>query len=589
MKKTYKPGGLLLGLGALFAVSAQADPVVTQTTIDSTTKGLWVGTYGECYNVLPQGSPRTCFPEIEIGPDFISGAPEQYDNIKGVPPCDGDIEFEEAVCITGDATDNFDFRAFTDSAPGNVAYVWGFDEPGTGGNHEVAAGTSQENACMEPGLPDHSPDAVYASTFDSDQYSFDPLSTEITMTLGGDATLAFYFLSEADVCRSQAYNLKINNVDVPGGAGSVDDISQGLYVVMDVTGIPDGATVRLDVTAATPSCGTATGEAFNSHLSGIFVDGTDACRDPFCGDGTVDPGETCDPPDSDISPEPSTGRQMCTASCNYCGDGMKDPGEECDPTDPSDPNAKMCNNSCEIIVPPLGCRFTGGLNDKFEGNRYSAGGQAGANTALQPQPKGEWTHRQRRGPAGKFTFHGGTASAPLGSEIDVIRCSDPGGCKPSGDPPSPVKQLDFDGIGTFKNIGKKGRDVPDFVEVGTNNVKVNGGNRDYKGTLHWFEVNIDDLGEPGNTNPKKNPGDGTAACPATGFGEKGAEELASCSCSDFYRITIYDGVNAATVPRNPDGSIDKEDMNTTDVIYEVWGYINGGNLQLHHPTGFDLN
>ena len=286
MKKTIKPHGLLLGLCALFAAYAQADPVVTQTTIDSNTKGNWVGTYGECYNVLPQGSPRTCFPEIEIGPDFISGAPEQYDNIKGDPPCEGDIEFEEAVCITGDATDNFDFRIFTDGAPDNVAYVWGFNEPGSGGPHEVAAGTSQENACM--GQDGHSPDAVYASTFDSDRYSYDPLSTEITMTKGGDATLAFYFLSEADVCRSQNYVLKINGADVPGGTGTVDDISQGLYVVMDVTGIPDGATVRLDVTEATPSCGTATGEAFNSHLSGIFVDGTEACADP--GDAGCTPG-----------------------------------------------------------------------------------------------------------------------------------------------------------------------------------------------------------------------------------------------------------------------------------------------------------
>jgi hypothetical protein len=137
------------------------------------------------------------------------------------------------------------------------------------------------------GQDGHSPDAVYASTFDSDQYSFDPLSTEITMTQGGDATLAFYFLSEADVCRSQDYNLKINGTDVPGGAGTVDDISQGLYVVMDVTGIPDGATVRLDVTQASPSCGSATGEAFNSHLSGIFVDGTQACAP---GDAGCTPG-----------------------------------------------------------------------------------------------------------------------------------------------------------------------------------------------------------------------------------------------------------------------------------------------------------
>ena len=80
-------------------------------------------------------------------------------------------------------------------------------------------------------------------------------------------------------------------------------------------------------------------------------------------------------------------------------------------------------------------------------------------------PSGEWTHTNHRGPAGKFTFHGGTSSAPEGTEIDEIRCSDPGGCSPSGNPPSPVKQLDFDGIGTFKNIGKNGSE-PDFVAAG---------------------------------------------------------------------------------------------------------------------------
>ena len=67
----------------------------------------------------------------------------------------------------------------------------------------------------------------------------------------------------------------------------------------------------------------------------------------------------------------------------------------------------------------------------------------------------------------------------------------------------------------------------------------------------------------------------------------GSRALAECSCSDFYRITIYDGVYAANVVKNPDGSIDPSQLNRTDVIYEVWGYIDGGNLQLHHPTGFD--
>ena len=236
----------------------------------------------------------------------------------------------------------------------------------------------------------------------------------------------------------------------------------------------------------------------------------------------------------------------------------------------------------------LACRVTGGLNDIFEDNRYRAGGEAGANTAAQPQPKGEWTHHQQRGPAGRFTFHGGTASAPQGTEVDEIRCSDPGGCRPSGDPPSPAKQLDFDGIGTFRNIGS-GSATPDFVRAGANVTAEGNGNRDFDGTFHWFEVNIDDLGEPGNSNPNKNPADADPAiCPTTGFGEKGAAALANCSCSDFYRITIYAGVDASDVVKNADGSIDPSQMNRTDVIYEVWGYLDGGNLQIHHPTGFDL-
>jgi hypothetical protein len=248
--------------------------------------------------------------------------------------------------------------------------------------------------------------------------------------------------------------------------------------------------------------------------------------------------------------------------------------------------------SVEVKIPPEGCRLTGGLNDSFETaegeNQYTAGGQVGANTALPPQPKGEWTHTQKRGPAGAFTFHGGTASAPEATEIDEIRCSDPGTCKPSGDPPSPSRQLDFDGIGTFKSIGSSGSRIPDFVLAGANVTAEGRGNRDFDGTFHWFEVNVDDNCEPGNTNPNKNPDDpDPELCPPNGFGEKGDQALANCGCSDFYRITIYDGVNAADVVKNPDGSVDPSMLNRTDVIYEVQGYIDGGNQQLHLLTGFD--
>lgn len=257
--------------------------------------------------------------------------------------------------------------------------------------------------------------------------------------------------------------------------------------------------------------------------------------------------------------------------------------------------------------PSYGCRFTGGGVDT-DGNwdhtlengemvrnsagnvpagidRAQFGGQAGANTGQPPQPKGEWTHHQQSGPSGKFTFHGGTASAPVGTEIDEIRCSDPGGCKPSGNPPSPAKQLDFDGIGTFKSIGN-GKSKPIF-EIPNPNVTAEGrGNKTFDGTFHWFEVNIDDLGERGGLNTGAPD---SQECPGTGFGEKGAEAWANCDCPDFYRITIFDGVNAEDAVRLPDGSIDPTDLRSKPVIYEFYGYIDGGNLQIHHPTGYDLS
>lgn len=252
---------------------------------------------------------------------------------------------------------------------------------------------------------------------------------------------------------------------------------------------------------------------------------------------------------------------------------------------------------------PLACRFTGGGVDT-DGNwdhtledgstirngagnlppgidRYQFGGQTGANTGQQPQPKGEWTHHQQTGPSGAFTFHTGTASAPAGTEIVEIRCSDPGFCFPAR--PAPAKQLDFDCVGTFKNIGK-GPKSPTW-EIPAPTVTAEGhGNKTFDGTFHWCQVNIDDMGEPG----RKNDGaPDSAICPSNGFGEKGDQLLGNCDCPDFYRITIYDGVDAATVTYLEDGSIDPASLNTTDVIYESFGYVDGGNLQLHPPTGFD--
>ena len=121
----------------------------------------------------------------------------------------------------------------------------------------------------------------------------------------------------------------------------------------------------------------------------------------------------------------------------------------------------------------------------------------------QPDPCGEWSHRQRSGLDGRFTFHAGTASAIAGTYINSITCSDPGGCFPSGNPPSPAKDVDFDGIGSFRNIINSGSGLfsgfSNQVQSGV--------------TLHWFEVHTEDLGEAenqslmgGNCPPAGTPG-----------------------------------------------------------------------------------
>ena len=58
-----------------------------------------------------------------------------------------------------------------------------------------------------------------------------------------------------------------------------------------------------------------------------------------CGNGVIDPGEDCDPPDG----------VTCDSDCQRiptCGDGIVDPGEDCEP-----PNTAICDALCQDIDP----------------------------------------------------------------------------------------------------------------------------------------------------------------------------------------------------------------------------------------------
>jgi hypothetical protein len=194
-------------------------------------------------------------------------------------------------------------------------------------------------------------------------------------------------------------------------------------------------------------------------------------------------------------------------------------------------------------IGPLDNKLADAESDE-NGCKYTFGGQAGSPTGCQPQPWGNWTHSHHSGLKASFTFHAGTASAPPGTEIDWIACSDPPCCLPARE--APTKQIDFGGTGTFKNVKLKNSSPLSWME---------------KDKLYDFDVHIEDLGEPGKAGKVDPPGDD---CPPEGS----AGALANCECPDFYRIIIYN--------RHGSESYGPEE-------YEVFGYIKGGNLQIHPP------
>ena len=295
----------------------------------------------------------------------------------------------------------------------------------------------------------------------------------------------------------------------------------------DETGGPDGVTVTLINCDTDQEYTTTTSGGGFYQFNGVPAGSYQLCVDLPGGYAFSEDNEgASDGLDSDF--DEATG---CTACREY----------ECDKPDLTR-DAGLCEKKGEE---PAGCRFTGGGNDEFEGDEYTFGGQAGANTALQPQPAGEWEHNNHKGPHGSFAFHGGTHSAPDGTEIDEIVCSDPGFCNPARH--APAHQLDFWGVGQFHSAKDTPSDFASKFEVGE--------------SLHWFEVNVDDAGEPG-----KGDEDG---CPSEGFGLHGGDEFVDCDCPDFYRITIH----ATTDP-------------ASEVIYTVEGYFTG-NFQIHPLTGFD--
>lgn len=208
------------------------------------------------------------------------------------------------------------------------------------------------------------------------------------------------------------------------------------------------------------------------------------------------------------------------------------------------------------------CRMTGGSVD-VNGNillgtevsgtddRFQTGGQIGAPTASLPQPAGEWTHHQQTGTDGKFTFHSGTASAPEGTRIISVTCSEPGYCQPAR--PAPFKRIAWDGIGSFKNIDS----ATLLAACPTLDTR--------EPSLHYYRALVEDIGEPGagGVQLKKKTCNHVIGTPISATDCK--------SCPDAYQIEVH-------CTTDPDSA----------VIYSIGGFIDGGNFQIHPIVGESL-
>jgi len=140
----------------------------------------------------------------------------------------------------------------------------------------------------------------------------------------------------------------------------------------------DCAEAPIDDPCTIDTCQNQGGEFLCVHTSCLDVPqgcGEEAplCRGE-CGDGVVQPGESCDPPDATI--DPATGQPKCRPDCTYCGDGVVDfsDGETCDDgnrisgCDPTHPGHSLdlcldnctepiCQDPAKITHAPLADRF----------------------------------------------------------------------------------------------------------------------------------------------------------------------------------------------------------------------------------------
>src|SRR4030095_16787243 len=209
---------------------------------------------------------------------------------------------------------------------------------------------------------------------------------------------AFIFMNSIETPAAEAGPDQTSTQNTPmtlsGASCSISPVDSNnpaqFAIQWTVTNAPAGATPTLSgATTLTPTFQTATPGTYTLQLDCLtrckdhVTDTMQITVSSLCGNGNIDPGEQCEPPNT----------ATCDANCQslaICGNGILEPGEECDDgnLDNNDACSSLCLTLC--VAQGSGCGDDGPDVCGNNGGLGIGGGASLIPTGIHPSILAQW-------------------------------------------------------------------------------------------------------------------------------------------------------------------------------------------------------